>query len=337
MIPSEAIQRKIDEKTKPPGSLGLLEALAFQIASVQQSLHPVLRDPAIVVFAGDHGIAEEAVSAFPQGVTRQMVINFLRGGAAINVFCRTNELSLKIVDAGVCGDFSGESGPIDAKVREGTRNFLHEPAMTGEEAARCFDHAEKIVDGLGAANNVIGFGEMGIGNTSSAAVLMSTLCDLPVASCVGRGTGLDDRQLKRKVAVLEQARANHPATNDPMRLLTTFGGYEIAQMCGAMLAGYRMNKILLIDGFIASVAFLAARRLRPEIGHNAVFCHESDENGHRALLEHLEARPVLRLGMRLGEGSGCAVAWPIIRNAVAFFNEMASFTDAGVSGKESSE
>ncbi|MEX2382743.1 MAG: nicotinate-nucleotide--dimethylbenzimidazole phosphoribosyltransferase [Opitutales bacterium] len=335
MITSEEIQRKIDEKTKPPGSLGRLEELAFQIATVQQTLDPVLQKPAIIVFAGDHGIADEPVSAFPKGVTRQMVINFLRGGAAINVFCRTHGISLKIVDAGVCGAFPGEDGLIQAKVREGTRNFLFEPAMTGEEVDICFRHAEEIVEGIASGNNVLGFGEMGIGNTSSAALLMSALSGAPVNECVGRGTGVNDEQLAGKIAILETAKARHPATNDPMRILATFGGYEIAQICGAMLAGYRRNKILLIDGFIASVAFLTARRIEPEIRRNAIFCHESQEKGHRRLLKLLDAKPILHLNMRLGEGSGCALAWPIIQNAVAFFNEMASFTGAGVSQSES--
>ncbi len=333
---STEIQRKIDEKTKPVGALGLLEELAFQIASLQQTLTPVLRDPTILVFAADHGIALEPVSAYPREVTGQMVHNFLQGGAAINVFCRANDIALKIIDAGIHTDLGEHPGLIRARIGKGTRNALHEPAMTPAEVSDCFDHATAIIENLGASNNVVGFGEMGIGNTSSAALLMSGACKIPVAECAGRGTGLSDGQLLKKIEILEQAQARHAPTDDPMELLATFGGYEIAQICGAMLAAWRHGKLILVDGFICSVAFLIAQRIQPGITPNTVFCHLSEEQGHRQLLHYLNAKPVLQLGMRLGEGSGCAVAWPIIQSSLAFFNEMASFGDANVSEKDPS-
>ena len=332
---TDELQHKIDAKTKPLGALGRLEQLAFQIGSIQNTLSPVLKYPTIVVFAGDHGIANEGVSAYPQEVTFQMVMNFLQGGAAINVFSRQNNIQLKIVDAGVNYDFEKQNQLIQAKIAKGTHSFLHDKAMSKNQLMECLSKSKEIVDEIADSTcNVIGFGEMGIGNTSSATMLMSYFCNLPIEKCVGHGTGLDDQQLENKITVLRQAQKFHGQITEPLEIMQTFGGFEIAQMCGAILAAYERNMIILIDGFIASSAFLAAQKIQPNILSHAIFCHLSDEYGHQNLLEHLGVRAILNLNMRLGEGSGCAVAYPIIQSAVAFLNEMASFESAKVSNKD---
>jgi len=335
MAIADQLQQKINFKTKPLGSLGTLEQLALQIGVVQNSLSPVLNKPTIVIFAGDHGIANEGVSAYPQAVTFQMVMNFLQGGAAINVFSEQNQLDLKIVDAGVNFKFDVHAHLIDAKIGFGTKSFLRQKAMSHEELAESLVKGEEIVNGIASDGcNVIGFGEMGIGNTSSAAMIMSYLCDLPVEKCIGRGTGLNDEQMAHKLKVLSAAQSFHGNIEDPREVLQTFGGYEIAQMCGAMLSAYERNMLILVDGFIASSAFLVANKINPSIVTNAIFCHLSDEFGHKSILSKLGVSPVLSLNMRLGEGTGCALAYPIIESAVAFLNNMASFESAGVSNKE---
>jgi nicotinate-nucleotide--dimethylbenzimidazole phosphoribosyltransferase len=330
----EQIKSKIDTKTKPLGALGQLETLATQICVVQNTLHPQLNQPTMLVFAADHGIAQSGVSAYPAEVTSQMVLNFLAGGAAINVFCRQNGFTLKVVDAGVNADFQAHTLLIDAKIAKGTKNFLHTAAMTAEELEKCFSAAQKIIQQIAATGcNIIGFGEMGIGNTSSASMLMSSICKLPLAECVGRGTGLSDIQFENKLKILQTAQAKHPTPTNAKEALQYFGGFEIAQMCGAMLEAYRQNMLILVDGFIATAAFLCAYEMNPAIQQNAIFCHKSQENGHRKMLSYLEATPLLDLGLRLGEGTGCALAYPIIQSAVNFMNEMASFESAGVTQK----
>jgi nicotinate-nucleotide--dimethylbenzimidazole phosphoribosyltransferase len=330
----QEIQNKINQKTKPLGSLGMLEQLAEQICLVQDTLHPELKKPTILVFAADHGIARSGVSAYPAEVTPQMVLNFLSGGAAINVFCRQNNIDLQVIDAGVNEDFEQHPKLTNAKIAKGTKSFLNENAMTSAQLQECFARAEEIIENIFVDGcNIIGFGEMGIGNTSSASMLMSALCDMPIEDCVGRGTGLDDRQLTHKIDVLKQAQAFHPKPQDAHEALQFFGGFEIAQICGAMLTAYVKNMLILVDGFIATSAFLCAYHIQPEIMKNAIFCHQSDEQGHQKMLNYLHVKPILNLGMRLGEGTGCAVAFPIIRSAVAFINDMASFESAGVSNK----
>ena len=328
-----AIQHKIDTKTKPVGALGELESLARQVALVQQTGTPTLRQPHVLIFAADHGIAQAGVSQYPPEVTHQMVRNFASGGAAINVFCRQNNLGLTIVDAGVRGSFADLPAVRNEKLAEGTRNFAHESAMSAAQCADALQRGARLVDELHATGcNVLGMGEMGIGNTSSAAVLMHLLTGRPLAQCVGRGTGLDAAGLARKLATLTQAVAAHPqAGAEPLAVLATFGGFEIAQMCGAMLRAAELRLLLLIDGFIASAALLVAARLAPAVLAYCVFCHESDEQGHRLLLAELGGRPLLRLGLRLGEGTGCALAYPLVQAAVSFLSEMASFESAGVS------
>lgn len=329
---SSALQQKIDNKTKPLGALGTLEKLALQIGCVQNTLTPQLSKPTILVFAGDHGIAMEGVSAYPSEVTAQMVLNFLQGGAAINVFCQQHDIALEIIDAGVNYDFPPQSQLINAKIAKGTHNYLFEAAMTAAELNLCFEKADAIVETVFQRGcNLIGFGEMGIGNTSSASLIMSQLCEIPLAKCVGRGTGLNDEQLQHKLVRLTQAQNHYSNLTDAKTILATFGGFEMAQLCGAMLAAYQKNMLLMIDGFIASAVFLVAQHLEPRIQANAIFCHLSEEQGHQLLLDYLNAKPLLQLGMRLGEGTGCAVAYPIINSAVTFLNQMASFDSAGVS------
>ncbi|MFC6226073.1 nicotinate-nucleotide--dimethylbenzimidazole phosphoribosyltransferase [Hymenobacter artigasi] len=330
---SASIQHKIDTKTKPLGALGQLEALAHQIALVQQTLTPTLLRPHVLVFAADHGITQAGVSQYPPEVTHQMVRNFAGGGAAINVFCRQNGLGLTIVDAGVRGSFADLPAVRDEKIAEGTRNFLYEPAMSAAQCADALQRGARLVDELhGGGANVLGVGEMGIGNTSAAAVLMHRLTGRPLAECVGRGTGLDAAGLARKLDTLTQAVTAHPGVGtEPLAVLATFGGFEIAQMCGALLRAAEHRMLLLIDGFIATAALLVAARLGPAVLDYCVFCHESGEQGHRLLLAELGGTPLLRLGLRLGEGTGAALAYPLVQAAVSFLNEMASFESAGVS------
>jgi nicotinate-nucleotide--dimethylbenzimidazole phosphoribosyltransferase len=332
---TEKLQHKIDFKTKPLGALGVLEKIAFQIGEIQNTLSPVLQNPTIVVFAGDHGVANDGLSAYPQEVTYQMVLNFLGGGAAINVFASQHKINLKIVDAGVNHDFEPNSSLIDAKIAKGTKSFLREKALTTTQLQNCLQKGKEIVDAIAhSGSNVIGFGEMGIANTSAAAMLMSYCCTIPIENCVGRGTGINDIQFENKIKLLRQAADFHGLISNPMEILQTFGGFEIAQMVGAMLTAFEKNMLLLVDGFIASSAFLVAYTLKNEIVKNAVFCHQSEEQGHKKMLEFIKAEPILQLNMRLGEGTGCAVAYPIIQSAVNFLNQMASFESAGVSNKE---
>ncbi|WP_303785835.1 nicotinate-nucleotide--dimethylbenzimidazole phosphoribosyltransferase [Azovibrio restrictus] len=331
------LQQKIDRKTKPLGALGQLEVLALQAGLVQQSLEPALRQPHLLVFAGDHGAARAGLSAYPQEVTWQMVENFLAGGAAINVFCRANGLTLSVVDAGVAHDFAPRPGLIQAKVAPGTASFIEAPAMCREQLHAALARGAALARDLAARScNVLGFGEMGIGNTASASLLAHALTGVALDDCVGRGTGLDDAGLERKRRLLIRAasRAGLPAGRaDPLDALAEFGGFEIAMMAGAMLAGAEARMLLLIDGFIVSAAALVAARLHPALVDYCVFCHRSAEPGHQAVLDALGGRPLLDLNLRLGEGTGAALAYPLLQAAVAFLNEMASFESAGVAGK----
>lgn len=327
-----ALRHKIDNKTKPLGALGKLEQLAFQIGAIQNSLSPTLNRPVIMIFAGDHGITAEGVSPYPQAVTQQMVMNFLNGGAAINVFAKQNGLALLVVDAGVNHDFEAHPQLINAKIDKGTRNFLHEAAMTLTQCQQAIAKgAELVRQQLAAGSNVFGFGEMGIGNTSAAAILMSLLCELPLQHCVGRGTGLDDTGIENKRITLECAIAKHGQSDDPMTMLTIYGGFEIAMMVGAMLQAAESGTILLIDGFIVTAALLVAAKLEPTVLDYCIFAHQSDEAGHAKMLAHLNAEPLLNLGMRLGEGTGAAIAYPLLQASLSFLNNMASFDSAGVS------
>ena len=328
-----ALQHKIDHKTKPIGALGRLEELALQIGLIQNTLSPQIKQPTMLVFAGDHGIAASGVSPYPQAVTAQMVLNFFNGGAAINVFAKQNNMTLRVVDAGVNHPFEAHPNLINAKIAHGAANFLHEAAMTSIQCEQALTLGTSLAkQEIDAGCNVLGFGEMGIGNTSSASCLMSVLCGLPIAQCVGRGTGLDDAGLAKKTEILSQALQHHALNGqDTMRALAIFGGFEIAMMAGAMLGAAEQKAVLLIDGFIATSALLVASKLQPNILQYCVFAHCSGEAGHRQLLDCLGAKPLLDLGLRLGEGTGAALVLPLLQAAVHFLNDMASFESAGVS------
>lgn len=331
---AELLQKKIDGKTKPMGALGQLESLALQIGLIQQSETPQLIEPQMLVFAGDHGAAKAGVSAYPQDVTWQMVENFLAGGAAINVFTRTSGLPLAVVDCGVAHDFGVRDGLIDAKVAAGTENYLEAPAMTAEQCALAIDNGAALVARYAAQGcNVIGLGEMGIGNTASASLITHCLSGQPLANCVGRGTGLDDAGLLRKQQLLGQAITRTRAIGNPMEALRQFGGFEIATMVGVILAAAERRMTVLIDGFVVGAAALVAIRTQPAVRDYCVYCHCSAEAGHRVQLEAMNAQPLLDLGLRLGEGTGVVLAWPLLKAAVGFLNEMASFASAGVSEK----
>jgi nicotinate-nucleotide--dimethylbenzimidazole phosphoribosyltransferase len=321
----------INNKTKPLGSLGRLEHLAAQIGLMQRSTQPELREPAIVVFAGDHGVVAEGISAFPQDVTWQMVENFLANGAAINVFARQNGIALHVVDAGVNHEFGPREKLLSMKVANGTRNFAKEPAMTAIQCQAAMQNGAELVAGL--SGNVLGFGEMGIGNTTAAAALMHKLTGVPVADCVGAGTGLSAEGIRHKQAVIEAAVALHANVEEPADVLATFGGFEIATMVGAMLAAAERRMVLLIDGFIVTSALLVAARMQPAILDYCVFSHQSDESGHARMLQALQVKPVLQLDLRLGEGTGAALVYPMLQAAVNFLNQMATFASAQVSEK----
>ncbi len=332
------LQYKIDNKTKPTGALGVLEILALQIGTVFQSLTPEVKQPNIVVFAADHGIAAHGVSAYPQDVTSQMVTNFLEEGAAINVFCKQNNINLSIVNAGVNYDFPPNAKLISASIDKGTQSFLHGPAMTKSQMELCFLKGSEIVAEIAKkGSNCIGFGEMGIGNTSTASVIMSIITGISIEECVGKGTGVNAEKLKFKSDILRKAIESYTGKDDLEDKLTYFGGFEILQMAGGMLEAFKNNMLILVDGFICTVAFLIAYKKNPEIIRNAIFSHQSAEQAHSKLLGYMNGKAILQLDLRLGEGTGCAIVFPIIQSAVAFLNEMASFETAGVSNKEKTQ
>ncbi len=328
---SDQLDAAINNKTKPLGSLGVLESLAKQLGLIQNTRDITVREPAILVFAADHGVVAEGISAYPQDVTWQMVENFLAGGAAINVFAEQNNCALQVIDAGVNHAFGPRAGLVDRKLANGTHNFAQEPAMS---RATC---QAALAAGMALAaeleGNVVGFGEMGIGNTTAAAALMHKLTGIPVAQCVGAGTGLSPEGVLYKQRVIEAAVARHGSITEPLDVLATFGGLEIAMIAGAMLKAAELRKVLLIDGFIVTSALLVAARLQPAILDYCVFAHCSDEQGHEQMLAALDARPLLSLGLRLGEGTGCALALPLLHAAVNFLNRMATFESAQVSAK----
>jgi nicotinate-nucleotide--dimethylbenzimidazole phosphoribosyltransferase len=326
-----SISARIDQKTKPPGALGQLEALALQIALIQKTDKLAIKQPLMLVFAGDHGIAEEGVSIAPSTVTQQMVKNFLAGGAAINCFCRSNNLPLKVIDAGIKYEIIPQPAElINQRIAPGTANFAQQPAMTRAQAEQALNlgaelAAREIADGC----DLLAFGEMGIGNSSSAAAILAAISGAPAANCVGRGTGINEAQLAKKIALVEQALARITDPS-PITVLAEVGGFEIGQICGAMLATAAAQKIILVDGFIATAAALLAVQLQPHARDYMAFAHQSDEAGHRLMLKLLSAQPLLNLGLRLGEGTGAALALPLLRAAVCFYNEMATFESAGV-------
>ena len=326
------IQERIDNKTKPLGALGALESLAFQLAKVQGKDTVAIVKPTMLVFAADHGIAESGVSIAPSEVTTQMVMNFARGGAAINVFCRQVGFELEIIDCGIIKPLVEIPGVIDQRLGSGTGAIHKRAAMTLGAVNQGFAMARDLVERHHQAGcNLIALGEMGIGNTSSAAAIMAAIMELEVSECVGRGTGIDANTLKRKQMLVEQALLiHHSELTDPYHILACLGGFEIVQMTGAMLAAAERNMLVVVDGFIATAAALVAVSLEPNVRDYMIFAHESEERGHKLMLTHLQATPLLQLGLRLGEGTGAALALPIIQAAANFYNEMASFERAGV-------
>ena len=329
-----ALQNKIDTKTKPLGALGQLEDLALQLGRVQQSLTPRVSQPHLFVFAGDHGAAKAGVSAYPQDVTWQMVENFLAGGAAINIFARQCGWSLSIVDAGVAHDFGARPGLIDAKIAPSTANYIVQAAMSPEFRELAIARGATLVrERVATGSNVLAFGEMGIGNTASASLITHYLTGTPLDLCIGRGTGLDDEGLTRKKALLAQAVARYQGPTDPLSILAEFGGFEIAMMVGAALAAAEGRALIVVDGFIVTAAILVAARINPAVLDYCVFAHRSGEPGHQLQIEALGGKALLDLGLRLGEGTGAALALPLVQAAANFLNDMASFDSAGVAEK----
>ena len=330
----ETLQKKIDFKTKPLGALGVLEDLAYKIGCIQNSETPNILNPTIVVFAGDHGIAKKGeVNPFPQEVTSQMVYNFANNGAAINVFSNTNTINLKIVDAGVNHTFPKTLNIINTKIAFGTKNYQDEPAMTIEQCQNAIKKAGDTVSKIQSEGcNTIGFGEMGIGNTSSASLLMAYFTNTPIKNCVGSGTGLNKNGINKKAQILSEVYKKYQPQS-ALEALATFGGFEIVMITGAILKAASLKMVIVIDGFIVTAALLAAQAINNKVLDYCVFAHNSNEQGHQKMLQFLNAKPLLSLGLRLGEGTGAALAIPLLKAAVNFLNDMASFENAGVSGE----
>lgn len=326
------IQQRIDSKTKPLGALGQLESLAMTIARVLGPDNPQIVHPTLLVFAGDHGIAASGVSIAPSEVTTQMVMNFLSGGAAINLFCAQAGVTMEVIDCGIANEIADQPRLINQRLGAGTGAIHRESAMTLGAVKQGFAMAkERVALHHGRGCNLIAFGEMGIGNTSSAAAIMAALLKREAAECVGRGTGIDAATLARKQLLVEQALHLHrEQLGDPYGVLACLGGFEIVQMTGAILAAAELKMLVLIDGFIATAAALAAVTIAPHARDYMIFAHESDERGHKLMLEHLNARPLLSLGLRLGEGTGAALAVPLVQAAAKFYNEMASLEEMGI-------
>ena len=358
-----AVREKIDNLNKPKGSLGRLESLAEQICMVQQSLTPRLHHPCHLLLGGDHGIEREGVSVSPREVTWQQMINFTRGGGGVNMFCRQHGFDLRIVDMGVDYDLSGIPGIIDHKIARGTRNFLYEAAMSQEELDRSIDIGARLVDDCAQTGcNIICIGEMGIANTSPSSIWMSLFGGIPLDECIGAGAGLNDTGIAHKREVLRRAlqgflgasHCNHraiyslpsgragegaactnpqPSTLNPQQseeVIRYFGGFEMTGAIGAMLRAAERGMLVMVDGFIMTSCMLAASQLYPEVLDYAVFCHSGDESGHQRMLQLMKAEPLLRLGLRLGEGTGALCAYPLIESAVRMVNEMNNFKNANI-------
>lgn len=327
-----AIQRKIDNLNKPKGALGLLEEMAMQICLVQHTMEPRLAHPCHLLMGGDHGIQKEGVSATPREVTWQQMVNFTRGGGGVNMFCRQHGFDLSIVDVGVDHDLRGVSGIIDRKISWGTRNFLHEPAMTEEEMEQAIEVGISLIDDCRAKGcNIVCIGEMGAGNTSPSSIWMSLLCHIPLANCIGAGSGLDDSGIRHKQKVLQTSIDRfllHPWSVPSV--IRHFGGFEMVSAIGAMLRAAELKMLVMVDGFIMTACALAACSLDANAKDYMIFCHCGDESGHRQMLNFLGAKPLLQLGLRLGEGTGALCAYPLIDSAVRMINEMNNFDDANI-------
>jgi len=338
-----AIQDKIDNLNKPKGSLGVLEDLAMQACLIQQTLTPSLDHPCHLLLGGDHGIEREGVSVSPREVTWQQMINFTRGGGGVNMFCRQHGFKLRIVDVGVDYDLSQVPGIINRKIARGTKNFLYEPAMSEEEFDKAIEIGASLVDDcISDGCKVLCIGEMGIANTSPSSIWMSLFCDIPLDECIGAGAGLDSPGIRHKREVLSRAVARSAegrlqgknsklsTLNSPLSILRYFGGFEMIAAIGAMLRAAEQHLIILIDGFIMTACALAACRLYPAAQSYMVFGHCGDESGHRRMLDAMGAKPLLTLGMRLGEGTGALCAFPILDSAVRMINEMNNFDNASI-------
>lgn len=328
-----ALQAKIDDLTKPKGSLGRLEELALQVGLIQQTLSPELRHPQNIVFAADHGIVDEGVSIAPKEVTWQQVCHFTHphGTGGVNFLCRQHGFTLKVVDAGVDYDLPRDRGIIDLKVGRGTRNFLYGPAMTESEMEQCLAGGASVVrQCFEEGSNVLSFGEMGIGNTSPSSIWMSCFTGIPLAECVGAGSGLDSAGIRHKYDVLSRAMANYRGDGSPRDIIRWFGGFEMVMAVGAMLQAASLQMVILVDGFIMTNCMLAASRLYPEVLDYAVFGHCGDESGHKKVLDALGAKPLLSLGLRLGEGTGAICAYPILDSAIRMINQMDTFSGADI-------
>nr|WP_315467184.1 nicotinate-nucleotide--dimethylbenzimidazole phosphoribosyltransferase [uncultured Undibacterium sp.] len=326
------LQHKINNKTKPLGSLGRIEQLAVQLGLIFGTESPRLTQAQMLVCAGDHGIVKHGVSAYPSDVTWQMVENFLAGGAAVSVLARQHGIALNVIDCGVNHDFAPRPGLIISKVGFGTADSLQEPAMSEEQCQQAMNHGREIVKSL--PGNAVLLGEMGIGNTSAAALLLARLGDLDIADCTGAGTGLDHFAIARKVETLRLVLKRHASATTPFEALACLGGFEIATLVGIVLQAAIDNRVIVVDGFIASSAVLVATRLAPKVQQRCIYAHRSAESGHRLMLDTLQATALLDLGLRLGEGSGAALAWPLLQSACDILCDMASFESAGVARNE---
>ncbi|MBY4676048.1 nicotinate-nucleotide--dimethylbenzimidazole phosphoribosyltransferase [Marinobacterium arenosum] len=333
-VAADAARARQDQLTKPPGSLGVLERLAIRFAGWQGAVRPQLERRAAVIFAADHGIADEGVSAFPQAVTAEMVRNFARGGAAISVLCRQHRCRLQVVNVGTLTELEPLDGVLDARIAAGTANFSRQPAMSAAQCGQALAVGRDVVDALvdDGLQLFIG-GEMGIANTSAASALACALLKQPAARFCGAGTGLDGAGINHKAAVIERALALHGGVDDPLELLRRLGGFELAALVGAYLRAAQHGVPSLVDGFICSAAALVASRLQPALSDWLLFSHRSAEQGHAGLLEALGAEPLLALELRLGEGSGAVLCLPLIDAALAIHNGMATFHEAGVSNQ----
>ena len=329
-----AIQQKIDNLNKPKGSLGRLEELAMQVCLIQQTLEPSTAHPCHLLLGGDHGIEREGVSVSPREVTWQQMINFTRGGGGVNMFCRQHGFKLRIVDVGVDYDLSNVSGIINRKIARGTKNFLYEPAMSEEEFDRAIAVGVDLVDACIAEGcRVLSIGEMGIANTSPSSIWMHLFGNIPLEECIGAGAGLDTPGIRHKYEVLSQAveHYHHWSENQSqVAPLRYFGGYEMIAAIGAMLRAAEQHLIILVDGFIMTACAIAAVQLYPAAQDYMVFTHCGDESGHKKMLDIVQAKPLLHLGLRLGEGTGALCAFPIIDSAVRMMNEMNNFDNAKI-------
>ena len=331
----QRLQFKLDNKTKPQGSLGRLEFLAKNIGLILNTEKPELLEPQLVVFAGDHGLVARGISAFPSDVTWQMVENFLSGGAAVSVLARQHGIGLTVVDCGVCHDFEPRAGLLIRKIALGTADATEGPAMTKTQCEQALANGLNLVQSL--PGNALLLGEMGIGNTSAASLLMSRLAGLDIVDCTGAGTGLDADAVQRKISVLRTVLRKNADAISPLDALAALGGFEIATMVGAVLQAALENRVIVVDGFIASSAVLVAAAMQPAVLERCVFAHRSGERGHALMLAHMRVDPLLDLGLRLGEGSGAALAWPLMVSACRVIGEMASFESAGVSRQAQDE